>query len=31
MAGEIVSKKQRKHLFAPKREPHLVDWASFGT
>ena len=29
MAGEPDSKKQRKQLFAQKREPHLVDVPEF--
>ena len=29
MAGKIDFKKQHKHLFAPKREPHLVGVPEF--
>ena len=29
MAGKIDIKKQHKHLFAPKREPHLVEVPKF--
>ena len=29
MAGEIVSKNQQERLFAPKREPHVVDVPEF--